>query len=85
MLKTDLESLYGEALMWDPSFPPREKDVHLALGFDEGIRRVPLNSFVYPAFERQILEEEGDSVVLLDERGSIRREKKDRNSASSHR
>src|SRR4030043_828215 len=78
--RPDLESVYGEALMWDSSFPPRDQDVHVHLGFDEGIRRVPLNSLVYPPFERHILEENGDIFIFQDERGQIRREKKDRSS-----
>jgi hypothetical protein len=64
--------VFGEGLSWDASLLPftaRDRDVHLELGFDDGIGRVPLNSFVYPPFERRVLEETGNVILVQDERG----------------
>ena len=69
--------VFGEGLSWDPSLLPftaRDRDVHLELGFDDGIGRVPLNSFVYPPFERRVLEETGNVILVQDERGHIWRD-----------
>jgi len=69
--------VFGEGLSWDASLLPftaRDRDVHLELGFDDGIGRVPLNSFVYPPFERRVLEETGNVILVQDERGHIWRD-----------
>jgi uroporphyrinogen decarboxylase len=71
----------GEALMWDgPGFGTRDHDVHAQLGLDEGIQRIPLNSYVYPPFEERVLAEDGDIVTVQDPRGHIARYRKDRSS-----
>ena len=69
--------VFGEGLSWDPSLLPftaRDRDVHLELRFDAGIGRVPLNSFVHPPFERRVLEETGNVILVQDERGHIWRD-----------
>src|SRR3970282_269631 len=72
--------VFGEGLSWDPSLLPftaRDRDVQLELRFDAGIGRVPLNSFVHPPFERRVLEEAGDVILVQDERGHIWRDTRD--------
>jgi len=81
----DLVVANGEACPWDPSQLPytaRDEDVHQELDLDPGIRRIPLNTFAYPAFEMHTLEEHGDEIVWQDGKGVIRRDKKDRSSMS---
>ncbi|MGD2157808.1 MAG: uroporphyrinogen decarboxylase family protein [Anaerolineales bacterium] len=73
-------SIFGEALIWDPAVGARDQDVHMELGLDEGIQRVPINSFVSPPFERKLIDDEGDTVVEQDPRGHIVRNMKDRSS-----
>jgi hypothetical protein len=73
-------SIFGEALIWDPAVGARDCDVHFELGLDEGIQRVPINSFVFPLFERRLIEDEGHTVVEQDPRGHIVRNMKDRSS-----
>ncbi len=51
----------------------RDEDVHNALGFDKGMVCLPINSLVYPAFEKKVFEETEDSVVFQDEFGVKKR------------
>ncbi len=76
-IPAEVGRVFGEGLSWDATLLPFtavDRDVNRALGFDEGIRRVPLNSFVHPPFRRQVLEEEGDILVVQDERGHVWRD-----------
>jgi uroporphyrinogen decarboxylase len=67
---------------WDPCSEtifgglPLEPAAQVAFHLDPGLRRVPLNSFIYPPFEYQVLEEDGDVVIAQDQRGHIRLDKK---------
>jgi uroporphyrinogen decarboxylase len=78
-----------EGGVWDPlceslfaelSLKP-DADVPFAL--EPGPRRVPLNSFICPLFEYRVLEEDGDILMIQDERGHIRRDTKDFTSISN--
>ena len=75
----------GSGLPWDPSMLPGtglDQDVQLELDLDPGIRRIPLNSFVYPPFVRRVLEDRGETILVRDERGHIRLDRKDGQSIS---
>jgi uroporphyrinogen decarboxylase len=74
------DSLFGEALPWDPSWGAVDRDVQIELGFDKGLYRVPLNSLMYPPFEYQVLEDEGEVITFQDTRGHIGRTRKDKGS-----
>lgn len=76
----DLATVYGEGMVWDAEVGPLDRDVHFQFGLDEGIRRVPLNSFIYPPFEPRILEDDGENVTAVDPRGHIARYRKGRDS-----
>jgi len=73
----DLVTVYGEGMIWDATLGPIDRDVHFEFGLDEGIHRVPMNSFICPPFERRVLEDDGDIVTEQDPRGHIARYKKD--------
>ncbi len=62
------ESVFAE-LSLEPAAP-------VPFRLDPSLRRVPLNSFISPPFEYQVLEEYGDVVIAQDQRGHIRRDKK---------
>jgi hypothetical protein len=71
---------YSETLLSDVPFIAGAK---LDFYIDPGAKRVPLNSFIYPLFEYQVLEERGDVIISQDERGHIREDKRGRNSIAS--
>lgn len=80
-----LLNVNGPGCPWDPTMLPYtalDHDVQVELSLDKGIRRIPLNSFVYPPFERRILEDRGDTVLVRDPRGHIRLDRKDGQSIS---
>ncbi len=57
-----------------------DRDVHDYFGFDEAIIRIPLNNYLCPAYEPEVLEDHGDWQVWRDERGVVKRDRKDRGS-----
>ena len=80
----NLESAEGDEQQgaWNPLSEamfddlPLEPGAEVALEFDPAPRRIPLNSFVSPCFEYEILEQRGDTIVARDERGHLRRERR---------
>lgn len=64
----DEEMLIGEAY-FSAQNEPREKDVHEYFGLDPRIVRVPVDLFLFPPFERGILAQDEDTVVIRDEFG----------------
>jgi len=81
----DLVSVAGEGSPWDDTNLPgtaRDKDVAQAMGFDPGLRRLPLTMLAYPPFETRILKEYDDIIIWQDSKGVIRRDKKDHSSIS---
>ncbi|MFB0545642.1 MAG: hypothetical protein ACETWB_01910, partial [Anaerolineae bacterium] len=52
----DGETVYGGAGAWAPD-RVFGADVHAYLGFDEGTRRIPVESLMCPAFSREVLED----------------------------
>jgi uroporphyrinogen decarboxylase len=66
--------------VWNPFssylLPPLVIEPGVSAGFqmDSGLRRVPLNAFISPTFEYQVLKVKGDEIISRDERGHIRRD-----------
>jgi len=58
-------------------YAPVGKDVHAAFNFDKGHRRIPLNTWSYPPFERKVLEENEETQIVRDEWGVTQRLSKD--------
>jgi uroporphyrinogen decarboxylase len=56
---------------------PIDEDVHNYFSFDDGIKKLPINCWVYPPFERQIVNEELDTITYIDEFGITKKERKD--------
>jgi len=63
------EILIGEAY-FSAQNEPREKDVHDYFTLDPRIVRVPVNLFLCPPFERQILAQEDDIILIRDINGA---------------
>jgi len=63
------EILIGEAY-FSAQNEPREKDVHDYFGLDPRIVRVPVNLFLCPPFEKQILAQENDTILIRDTNGA---------------
>ena len=67
---------------WDPLSEamfddlPLEPGAEGALQFDPAPRRIPLNSFICPCYQYEILEQHGDTIIARDERGHLRRERR---------
>jgi uroporphyrinogen decarboxylase len=57
-----------------------DRDVHDFFGFDEALIRIPLNNYVCPAYEPEVLEDHGDWIVWRDERGVVKRDRRDKGS-----
>ena len=78
---------YGEGVSAELSgvVPDRylDRDVHDFFGFDEAIIRIPLNNYLCPAYQPQVLEDHGDWHVWRDERGVVKRDRKDKGSLPS--
>jgi len=75
----DGEGVRAEGTGWEPG-RAWERDVHNYLGLDEGIIRLPLNNYIYPSFQVEVLEDHGDWHIYRDEWGVARREPKDKTS-----
>lgn len=52
-------------------------DVAEAVGLDKGRETIPLQNFVYPFFEEEILEEDEETVTFRNQYGGITRKRKD--------
>jgi len=70
----DGNEVYAEGTGWTPA-SVRDMDVHVALGMDEGNKRIPVWPFIYPPFERQVLEDHGDWQLVRREDGMIAQER----------
>lgn len=82
---------HGPALFWpdDTSASgvdtyPLADDVNNYFNFDEGIRRIPLNIWVDPPFEKLTLKEDERTKLIRDDWGVIQLIKKDASSAPSY-
>ena len=81
----DGSAVMGEDITIDPQTmnpidaAKRDTDVSDYFGSDEPIWRVPLNNYVYPLYEEEILEDHGSWVLMRDQFGVISKNTKDRN------
>lgn len=82
----DGRSMQGEASPMNPEIDAasgqfiaerRDEDVHDAIGMDEPIWRLPLNNYLSPPFQEEVLEDHGDWIVHRNEYGVVLRDQKD--------
>jgi uroporphyrinogen-III decarboxylase len=57
-----------------------DEDIHALFGLEAHQRRVPVNNFIYPLFEEEILEETPDSKIFRDGWGIVRQVSKEADS-----
>lgn len=80
----DGRSMLAEALVADPeTLNPidavkRDQDLHDYFEMDDPWWRLPLNTYVYPQYEPEILEDHGDVIIHRNEYGVIVQDRKDR-------
>ena len=58
----------------------RENEIHDLLGLDKGIYRVPLKNIIFPPFEKKILEEKDNQLLVIEKNGCTVRKFKDNSS-----
>ena len=77
------DGIYGDGGTFYPAPPTvryRDLDVHNYLGFDKGCVQIPLRGRCWPPFETALLEEDGETRLVLNGDGVTLRERKDGNS-----
>jgi len=57
-----------------------DQDIHRLLGMDEPERRIPIKNFIFPLFEKKIIEEHEEWFIYQDGWGMLKQEMKDRSS-----
>jgi len=57
-----------------------DHDIHQHFNMDDGFKRIPVNNFLYPNFETEILEDHGDWILWRNQWGITCRQLKDRSS-----
>jgi hypothetical protein len=60
-----------------------DRDIHRLFALDDWLRRIPLNNYMYPVFEEEILEDHGAWRIYRDEWGIVRRESKGRDTPTA--
>lgn len=75
---------YGDTVR-GPASPiaPGDKscpDVYAAAGLDKPSWKVPVNLYLYPEYEKEVIEEDGDRRVVRDEYGIVKRIPNEQNS-----
>ena len=48
---------------------PKDVEVSSAVGLDKGIMRFPVEDWIYPKFEKTVIEESETNIILIDENG----------------
>ena len=56
------------------------EEIHDYFGLDQGMVHIPLEYWIYPRYEEEILEDHGDWVVWRDSGGIVKRDRVDRKS-----
>lgn len=70
-------SVAGEGIA-SPEFDfPVDSDVHDYFGFDKGITKVPVNNWVFPPFEERIIQEDNETITVVDDMGVKKKDRKD--------
>jgi uroporphyrinogen decarboxylase len=59
----------GEAIPTPEFANPADYDVHDAMRFDGGVKKVNIEHWIYPHFERTVLEETENKQIIFDENG----------------
>ena len=66
---------------WRSEGLPADADWMQVCGFDGCLRhRMPVNGFICPAIEQRVIEDEGDTQIVVDQFGVKKRERKDQGS-----
>ncbi|MFH1927048.1 MAG: uroporphyrinogen decarboxylase family protein [Chloroflexota bacterium] len=81
----DGRAMHAEGTLMDPeggesgrwTAERRDVDVHDYFGLDEPIWRLPLNNYLYPLFEPEVLEDHGEWILHRNEYGVIVKDQKD--------
>ena len=68
----------AEAVPAWPTSSTRDEDVHVFFGLDDPMWGVPINTYLCPRFEEEVLEDHGDWVLRRNSYGVIERNWKDR-------
>lgn len=74
----------GEALAgpagywgWGPIWTPQDYDVKKHFHFDHGLVNIPVENWIFPKFEQEIIEDMGDSIISRDGNGITVQKMKD--------
>jgi hypothetical protein len=63
---------------WQREGLPEDGDWQASAGFDGALRhKLSVNAYLCPAFERRVLSQEGDTQIVVDQRGVTKRERDD--------
>jgi len=62
---------------WKAEGMKRDSDWHDLFGFDPYLRGVPVNSGLCPGFKEKVLADEGETVIVRDRQGTVKRDRKD--------
>lgn len=73
----DGDTTTGEVIASPERDHPVDEDVHDLLGFDTGIKKLPADYWVYPPFEKQVIEEDEENIIYIDDFGIKKKERKD--------
>jgi len=57
-----------------------DRDIHTYFQMDDGFKRIPVNNFMCPQFETEVLEDHGEWILWRNSFGIIARQLKDRSS-----
>lgn len=73
------ETVAGPGAAWGSGVlnVQRAEDVSLYLGFDAPRQTIPLENFIYPPFETEVVADEGECVLVRDGMGALSRQRKD--------
>lgn len=63
------EGIVAEGAPWPSGGTQRDQDVHDYFGFHKGLFRLPVRCWVYPLFEREVIEEDDENIVYIDRMG----------------
>jgi uroporphyrinogen decarboxylase len=73
------ETLSGPGAAWRSGVlnVPEAEDVSAAVGMDNGRETIPLQNFIYPPFEEEVLAEDEETVTIRDTQGVTMQKRRD--------
>jgi hypothetical protein len=63
------KTVTGEMIPSPEFDSPRDVEVASAMGLDKGMMRFPVEHWIYPKFEKTVIEETETHIILIDENG----------------